>query len=166
MSETDDKISEAFAGESKAGTKYRIFAERAMREGKENIARLFMAISEAERIHSRNHMDSDDRVGDTVDNLKEAIEGENYEHTEMYPNFMEVAQEEGRNNTFMSFKWAKEVEEEHEELYKEALERAEDGKDLERFSIYVCDKCGYTVKEEAPDKCPVCQADKELFKEF
>lgn len=166
MSETDEKINAAFTGESKAGTKYRIFAERAMAEEKENVARLFMAISEAERIHSRNHMDSDARIGDTVENLQEAIEGENYEHTEMYPEFMQVAKKEDRHKTLTSFRWAKEVEEKHEELYKEALKRVKAGKDLEQFKIYVCDRCGYTVKKAAPEKCPVCSADNSLFKEF
>ncbi|MFB6075988.1 MAG: rubrerythrin family protein [Candidatus Aenigmatarchaeota archaeon] len=165
MSKTDENLKKAFGGESEARNKYQFFAKKAEKEGKPQIARLFRATAEAERVHARNHTDISGLVKETKENLQKAIKGENYEHSDMYPKFIEEAKEEGKNSAIRTFKWAMDVEEKHEELYKKALEAAENDEDLEEKEIYVCKSCGYTVEGEAPKTCPVCGAPKIKFKE-
>ena len=165
ISETDENLKKAFAGESQARSKYLLYAKKAEEEGLEQIAKLFRAAAQAEAVHIGNHSDALGMVGETVDNLKDAIEGENYEHSEMYPKFLKMAEEEGKKEAATSFKWAKEVEEGHEDLYREAKEKAEKGEDLDEEKIVICQGCGYTTTGEAPEVCPVCGAPKERFKE-
>ncbi len=165
ISETDKNIQDAFDGESQARSKYLLYAEKAEKEGLEMIAKLFRAVAKAESVHIGNHADAMGMVDGTVDNLKDAKEGENYEHSEMYPGFLKKARKEGEEDAALSFKWAKEVEEVHEQLYGKAIESAEKGKDLEEKRIQVCMGCGYTTTGEAPEICPVCGGPKKLFEE-
>ncbi|MFP4116583.1 MAG: rubrerythrin family protein [Candidatus Aenigmatarchaeota archaeon] len=165
ISETDKNLDNAFGGESRARSKYLLYAERAEEEGLEQIAKLFRAVAKAEAIHIGNHAEAMDKVKETVNNLQDAIEGEKYENSEMYPKFLEKAREEGEKNAARSFRWAKEVEEVHEELYKKAKKKAEEGKDMEEKKIFICGGCGYTTMDEAPDVCPVCGAPKKMFEE-
>jgi len=88
---TEANLEAAFAGESQAHMKYAIFADKAAREGYPEVARLFRAISYAERVHATNHLRELGGIGDTVANLEVAFSGENYENTEMYPAFDAVA---------------------------------------------------------------------------
>ncbi len=165
ISKTDENLEKAFGGESRARSKYLLYAEKADEEGMEQIARLFRAIAKAESIHIGNHAEAMDKVGDTVENLKDAIEGEVYEHSEMYPEFLKKAMDEGEREAVKSFRWAKEVEEGHEELYRKAKDKADDGKDMKKKKVFVCSGCGYTVIGEAPEVCPVCGGPKDLFEE-
>jgi len=165
MSETDENAKKAFAGESQARNKYTFFAEKAEEEGKGMVARLFRAVAEAEKVHARNHAEAMGMIGDTAENIKDAIDGENYEHTEMYPKFHEKAQEEGETEMAQSFKWALDVEKVHEKLYRKALERVREGEDMEEERIFVCQTCGNTVEEEAPSACPICGSPRQMFEE-
>lgn len=165
ISETDENIKKAFAGESQARSKYLLYAEKAKEEGLDQIAKLFRAVAEAESVHIGNHAEAMGKVEETMQNLKDAIEGENYENSEMYPEFMEKAMDEGDKEAVKSFRWAKEVEEVHEELYKKARKKVDEGEDLEQDKIFVCQGCGYTTTGEAPEVCPICGAPKERFKE-
>ncbi len=165
MTDTEENLDEAFGGESRARSKYLLYAEKAEEEGMEQIAKLFRAVAKAEAIHIGNHAEAMDKVKKTVKNLQDAIEGENYEHSEMYPEFLEKAREEGEKDAARSFRWAKEVEEGHEELYRKAKKKAEEGEDLEEKKIFICEGCGYTTMGEAPEVCPVCGGPKKLFKE-
>src|SRR3972149_2779929 len=95
MSNTQDNLKEAFAGESQANQKYRAFAKKAEKEGFHNVAKLFRTAAEAERVHAEGHLGSLDAIGATVENLKAAIDGETYEYTEMYPPMLDAAEREG-----------------------------------------------------------------------
>lgn len=165
MATTEDDLEEGFAGESQARNRYLFFADRAEEEDKPNVARLFRAAAEAEKVHARNHAEALGMVKDTAENLEDAIEGENYEHTEMYPGFIEDAREEGESQALRSFTWAKKVEVKHESLYKRALEAVRGGEDLEDDKFFVCDKCGYTTEGKVPEVCPVCGAPRKMSKE-
>ena len=96
MSNTQENLEAAFAGESQANRKYLFFAEKADNEGNAQIARLFRAAAESETVHARNHLEVMGGIGATADNLKEGINGESYEFTKMYPDFLEDAKEEGK----------------------------------------------------------------------
>ncbi len=165
MPSTDENLKKAFAGESQARSKYLLYAKKAEKEGLESISKLFRAIAEAEAIHIENHAEAMNKVDDTVKNLQDAIEGERYEHSEMYPEFLEKARKEGVKGAAKSFRWAKEVEEGHEGLYRKAKNKAKEGKDLDEKKVFLCKGCGYTTLTEAPEVCPVCGAPKERFKE-
>jgi rubrerythrin len=157
---TEDNLKDAFAGESQANRRYLAFAKKAEEEGHKQVAKLFRAAAEAETVHALNHLNILG-VGITEENLKEAIKGEHYENTEMYPKFIEEAKTEGNEQANMSFSGANEVEKIHEELYKKALENL--GKN-EELDYYVCSVCGNTVEGESPDVCIICGQPKEKFR--
>lgn len=156
MTKTLENLKVAFAGESQANRKYTAFAKKAEEEGFPQVARLFRAAAHAETIHALNHLKAMGEVKSTVENLKTAIAGENYEVTSMYPSFISDAENEEEKKALTSFRWAFEVEKVHEELYRKALEALNQPE--ETFDYYVCPFCGYTHERNAPEKCPVCGA--------
>ncbi|UOY10481.1 rubrerythrin family protein [Methanonatronarchaeum sp. AMET6-2] len=163
MSDTEDGLKEAFAGESQARNKYEAYSRKAEEDGFTQVAKLFKAASEAERVHAKNHFENLDAINNTDENLKDAIEGEKFEHEDMYPKFVEAAKEEGEDGALESFLYAMEVEKVHEILYKDALEAVENDEDLQEKDIWVCQICGNTVRGEAPDPCPICGYPKKKF---
>ncbi len=163
---TTDNLKEAFAGESQANRKYLAFAKKADSDGFPQVAKLFRAAAAAETVHAHAHLRALEGIKETAVNLQEAAEGEGFEFREMYPPFIEEASKEGNQKAEISFKFANAVEEIHYGLYNEALESVKAGNDLPGKSIYVCEICGNTVYDEAPDKCPVCNAPKTQFKEI
>lgn len=161
MSKSLDDLQSAFAGESQANRRYLAFAEKADAEGHPQVARLFRAAAQAETVHAHNHLRAMDGIKSTSENLQVAIQGENYEHTTMYPAFVKDADAEGNKRAARSFNYAMQVEVEHEGFYRQALESL--GKDKEQYDYYVCPVCGHTVARGAPDKCPICGAPKDRF---
>lgn len=164
MSKTQENLQEAFAGESQANRRYLFFAEKAEEEGRSDIARLFWAVAEAETVHARNHLEVMGGIGSTKDNLEEAIKGENYEFTKMYPGFIEQAKSESNEQAETSFYYANAVEKIHHGLYQKALKALEGGQKLKDEPYYVCQVCGNTVAGEAPEICPICGAPRSKFK--
>src|SRR5215471_10066900 len=150
MSTTTENLQEAFAGESQASQKYRVFAKRAEQDGMPNIARLFRTAAEAERIHAEGHLKSLEGVGTTAENLKAAIAGETHEFTTMYPPMLEQAKAENHRARMM-FGFAMKAEAVHADLYKIALEAAAAGKDLTEMRFYVCPMCGHIEFGNPPD---------------
>jgi rubrerythrin len=166
MTKTEENLKAAFAGESQANRKYLAFAKKAEKDGFPGVAHLFRAAAAAETVHAHNHLRSLNGIKSTEENLKEAIGGEFYEFTDMYPEFISEAEEEGDKGATRSFKYANEVEKIHHKLYEKALKSVEDGKDIEQTDIYICSVCGYTHEGEPPDKCPVCGATKKAFEKI
>ena len=161
MSKVYDDLMAAFAGESQANRKYLAYAKKAETEGHPQVAKLFRAVAHAETIHALNHFERAGEVRSTAENLQAAAEGEHYENTEMYPEFMKDAEAEGDTRALKSFHWANEAEKVHEVLYKEAL--ATLGQPGEAYDYFICPVCGYTEKRGAPEKCPVCGVPGERF---
>jgi len=160
MSKTEQNLKEAFAGESQANRRYLAFAKQAEKEGYPQVAKLFRAAAEAETIHAHAHLKALGAIGNTADNLKEAIAGETHEFKEMYPAMIEEAAAEGNKAAERSFRYANEVEKVHARLYQKALDNLED---LEDVDYYICSVCGYTCENEPPEKCPVCGAKARAF---
>ncbi len=159
---TQDNLKEAFAGESQANRKYLAFADKADQEGYKQIAKLFRAAADAETVHAKNHLRVMGGVGKTTDNLKSAISGETAEFRTMYPDFiMQAKKEKVSDAVILSFDVANQVEKIHAGLYQDALENL--GKNRET-DYYVCQICGNTVEDEAPDRCPICNAPKAMFR--
>jgi rubrerythrin len=163
---TKANLEAAFAGESQAHMKYKIFADQAKEAGYPEIARLFTAISFAEQVHATNHFKQLQGIGDTAANLGAAIGGENYENTEMYPAFNAVAKLQGEKGAMLSIHYALEAEKIHEVMYGDAKKLVEAGKDMESAPVYICPTCGFTVIGEPPEKCPVSKTPKEKFVKF
>ena len=164
MSNTQENLMAAFAGESQANRRYLFSAEQADKEGRQQIARLFRAVAEAETVHARNHFKTTGEIKSTRENLEAAIGGEHYEFTTMYPEFIDQAREEGNKRAELTFDFANKVEKVHHGLYEKALKALEAGQPLEDKPFSVCQVCGYTVEGEAPDKCPICGAPQDRFK--
>ena len=164
MGNTNENLEAAFAGESQANRKYLFFADKADREGQKGIARLFRAAAEAETVHARNHLTVLGGIGTTKENLQTAIVGENYEFTQMYPEFIKQAQGESNKQAERSFDIANKVEQIHHNLYQKAAQALESGAALEDKPYFVCQVCGNTVPGEAPETCPICGAPKSKFK--
>jgi len=160
MSKTEKNLKDAFAGESQANRKYLAFAKQAEKEGYGQVAKLFRAAAEAETVHAHAHLKALGGVGNTVDNLKTAIDGETHEFEKMYPVMIQEAEEEGNTSALRSFRFANEVEKIHAGLYQKALDNLQS---LEEVDYFICPVCGYTVENEPPETCPVCGAKGRAF---
>jgi len=163
---TKQNLHNAFSGESQAHMKYQIFADVAEKEGKANIARLFRAISYAERVHATGHLKALAEVKDTPANLATAIAGETFEVEEMYPVYNVDAKFQEEKEAEKSTHYALEAEKIHAAMYAKAREAALAGKDIQLKEVYICPVCGYTHEGTPDDHCPVCGVKKELFKKF
>jgi rubrerythrin len=163
---TQANLEAAFAGESQAHMKYKIFADKAEAEGYPQVARLFRAISFAEQVHATNHFRQLQGISETAENLGVAIGGENYENTEMYPAFNAVAKLQSEKGAMLSIHYALEAEKIHEAMYGDAKTMVEGGIGIEEQPVYICPVCGYTVIGDPPAKCPVSQTPKERFVKF
>jgi rubrerythrin len=163
---TKANLEAAFAGESQAHMKYSAFADKANAEGYANVARLFKAISYAERVHAINHLRVLGGISLSSDNLDAAVGGETYEVDEMYPAFQVVAELQDEKQAWRSMNFALEAEKIHAALYTGAKQAISAGKDIDVGQIHICDVCGYTGYGEAPDACPVCKAKKDKFRVF
>ena len=155
-----DNLKNAFAGESQANRRYLAFAKKAEEEGFKQVANLFRAAAEAETVHAHSHLRVMGGVKSTKENIQEAIGGETFEFTKMYPQMIEEAKKEGNKQAQQSFEFANKVEKIHAELYQKALNNL--GKN-ETVDYYVCQVCGNTVEKAVPDKCPICGAAKSMF---
>ena len=167
-SKTEANLMAAFAGESQARNKYTYYASKAKKEGYEQIAAIFTETADNEKEHAKMWFKllHDGAVPDTMTNLKDAAEGENYEWTDMYAEFAKVAKEEGFDRIAYLFEAVGKVEKEHEERYRKLLQNIEDGKVFEygEIKIWKCRNCGHIhVAVKAPEKCPVCDHPKEYF---
>ena len=167
-SKTEQNLMAAFAGESQARNKYTYYASKAKKDGYEQIAALFeeTALNEKEHAKIWFKLLHDGEVPSTEENLKDAANGENYEWTEMYPEFAKVAKEEGFDKIAYLFEAVAKIEKEHEERYKKLLENVEGGLVFSRDGdrIWKCRNCGHiVVGPNAPEICPVCNHPKSYF---
>ena len=167
-SKTEENLMKAFAGESQARNKYTYFASKAKKDGYEQIAALFEETANNEKEHAKMwykelHVGS---IPDTVSNLKEAADGENYEWTDMYEEFAKTAEEEGFKALAVKFRQVAAIEKHHEERFRRLLKNIDDSvvfsRDNER--IWICRNCGHVViGKSAPSVCPVCAHPQSFF---
>jgi rubrerythrin len=153
---TKENLAGAFAGESQANRKYLAFGKQAEMDGFPEVARLFRATAHAETIHAHAHLRAMGGINKTAQNLQESIDGEGFEFQKMYPPYLAEARKDGEKMAEASFRNALAVEEIHYGLYSQAAAAVTSGADLAPRHIYVCEICGNTVYDHAPDKCQVC----------
>ena len=166
MSKTEENLKAAFAGESQARNMYTYFAKVARKEGYHYIAKIFEETAINEMRHAKDEFALLGGIGDTIANLKEAIAGEHYETTTMYPEFAAAAKEEGNKEAAILFNMIARVEAEHRDRYKKLLEMVENGAvyKRERPIRWKCAVCGYIHEgTEPPAKCPCCKHPREYY---
>lgn len=169
---TEQNLLKAFAGESQARNRYEFFASIAKKEGYEQIAALFMETASQEKEHAKRFFKFLEggmaeitasypagKIGTTTENLKAAADGENEEWSELYPEFAEIAKEEGFTQVSVAFKAIAKVEQHHENRYRKLLKNIEDGTVFmkEGKVFWKCRNCGYIYEaEKAMENCPAC----------
>ena len=165
---TEANLQTAFAGESQARNKYTYYASKAKKEGYEQLAEIFLETAENEKEHAKIWFKllHGDQVPSTVDNLKDAADGENYEWTDMYARFARDAREEGFTRIAALFEMVGAIEKHHEERYRKLLKNIEDEVVFSREgdAIWQCRNCGHIViGKKAPELCPVCAHPQSYF---
>ena len=176
---TEQNLLKSFAGESQARGRYVYFASIAKKEGYEQIAGVFMETAEQEKEHAKKFFKYLEGgmveitasypagiISTTAENLKAAADGENEEWADLYPEFAQIAQEEGFPQIANTFRQIAKVEAEHEARYRKLLKRVETGKVFERDEEieWQCRNCGYVLKgKKAPMKCPACEHPQAYF---
>ncbi len=187
MKQTIVNLTKAFIGESQARNRYTFYAKIAQKEGFEQIAEIFLLTAENEKEHakwlfrlinqlkeqSKDNLDvitvqaeAPTTLGSTAENLRAAIAGENYEHTKMYPEFANIAEEEGLPKIAKRLRAIAVAEKHHEERFAKLLKEVEGNTVFkkEKKVYWVCRKCGYIHEgTEPPDECPSCNHPKSYF---
>ena len=181
-SRTEKNLLTAFAGESQARNRYTYFANKARKEGYVQIANIFEETANQEKEHAKRLFEHIQELkpeaeiviettaptayGTTIENIKAAIAGEHFEHSEMYPEFAAKAEEEGLDKIALRLKAIGQAEVHHEERYKKLLEQLEKGTIFKKDQEveWVCRECGYVHKgTEPPEECPSCDHSKSFY---
>ena len=165
---TEANLMTAFAGESQAHTKYQYYASKAKKDGYVQIGRLFEETSKNEKEHAKIWFKllHGKGIPSTIENLKDAADGENYEWTDMYATFAKDAREEGFDDIAFLFEEVGKIEKEHEARYRKLLANIEDGIVFSRDGdmMWQCSNCGHIViGKQAPEVCPVCAHPQAYF---
>ena len=156
---TESNLMTAFAGESQARTKYTYYASRAKKDGYEQIAALFTETADNEKEHAKLWFKllHGGEVPGTVENLKDAAAGENYEWTDMYATFAKEAREEGFDDIARLFDFVGAIEKHHEERYRKLLANIEKGEVFQHEDIVVWNCWPKIIKRQAsPHGMPGC----------
>ncbi|MBQ6807530.1 MAG: rubrerythrin family protein [Lachnospiraceae bacterium] len=166
---TEANLQAAFAGESMARNKYTYYASKAKKDGYVQIAAIFEETAANEKEHAKMwYKLLNDGIGSTVENLKAAADGENYEWTDMYDTFAKEAREEGFEDIAKLFEGVAAIEKEHEERYRKLLANIEGDLVFSKDNdvIWQCANCGHIcVGKKAPEICPVCNHPQAYFQQ-
>lgn len=167
-SKTEKNLWTAFAGESQARNKYTYYASKARKDGYVQIANIFEETAGNEKEHAKLWFKylKGGEIPDTIANLKDAADGENYEWTDMYAQMAKEAREEGFNEIARKFEMVAKIEKEHEERYRKLLKNVEEGFVFSRDgdTIWQCSNCGHIIiGKKAPAVCPVCNHPQSYF---
>ena len=165
---TERNLQEAFAGESQARNKYTYWASKAKKDGYQQIAAIFEETANNEKEHAKMWFKLLEGGGirSTVENLKAAADGENFEWTDMYDRMAREAEEEGFEEIAAKFRGVAAIEKHHDERYRKLLQNIEDKVVFSREGdcIWQCRNCGHIiVGKAAPEVCPVCDHPQSYF---
>ncbi|NPV50992.1 MAG: rubrerythrin family protein [Candidatus Methanofastidiosum sp.] len=186
MSKTLENLTKAFIGESMARNRYTIYSKIASKEGYDEISEIFLLTADNEREHAKwlfrmiNDIKKNEGspteikveaeapliLSNTIENIKGAIDGENYEYTKMYPEFADTAEKEGFKDVATRLRAIAVAEKHHEGRYKKLLKELQEGTFFKKKEkvVWVCRKCGYIHEgNEPPEACPSCNHEKAYF---
>lgn len=167
-SKTEQNLMAAFAGESQARNKYTYYASKAKKEGYVQIASLFEITAGNEKEHAEIWFKllHGGEMPTTLENLKDAADGENYEWTDMYAGFAKDAKQEGFDKIALLFEMVGKIEKHHEERYRALHDSIVNNTVFARETeqAWICSNCGHIhIAKHAPEKCPVCDHPKAYF---
>ncbi|MBO7672940.1 rubrerythrin family protein [bacterium] len=168
-SKTEKNLMTAFAGESQARNKYTYFASVAKKEGYVQISKIFEETAGNEKEHAKIWFKLLNGIGDTMKNLEEAANGENYEWTDMYAGFARDAKDEGFTEIAALFEKVAQIEKGHEERYRKLLANIKNGTVFasNNEEEWQCSNCGHVHKgPNAPELCPVCAHPQSYFEKM
>lgn len=165
---TEKNLWTAFAGESQARNKYTYYASQAKKEGFVQIAKIFEETANNEKEHAKIWFKAlhEGKIPETITNLEDAANGENYEWTDMYATFAKEAKEEGFETLAALFEMVGRIEKEHEQRYRTLLDAVRNNTVFEKSEkvIWECSNCGHVHEgEKAPQVCPVCKHPQAYF---
>lgn len=166
-SKTEQNLKTAFSGESEARNKYTYFASVARKEGYEQLAQIFEMTANNEKEHAKLWFKALGGLSNTHDNLISAASGEEFEWTEMYPKFAQIAEEEGFKHIAYQFRAVAAIEKTHEERYRAFLKNLDTDQVFVKedvLTVWECRNCGHIhIGPKAPEVCPVCAHPKSFF---
>jgi len=178
-SKTEKNLLGAFAGESQARNRYNFFASKAKKEGFEQISNIFAETADNEKEHAKRlfkfleggevEIQASFPAGvirETKENLQASAAGENYEHSQMYPEFARIAEEEGFSAIAQVFRSIAVAEKQHEKRFLALAKNIEEGKVFQKEEPikWKCGNCGYIHEgTEAPNRCPACDHPQAYF---
>ncbi len=178
-SRTEKNILTAFAGESQARNRYSYYAKAAKKEGYVQVSTIFERTAEQERAHAKTllkFLEGGEVVitasypatppGNTLENLRNAAQGEEHEFETMYPEFADIADEEGFGIIAVTMRAIAVAEKQHAATYRAIIANLESNKMFEKDDAvnWYCLKCGFTHKgSKAPKKCPACSHSQAYF---
>ena len=169
-SQTEKNLYKTFAGESRANTKYSLYAEKARKEGYRWVAEIFDETAKNEKAHAREVFEKYlGKVNDTQTNLRQAVKDEAKEANKTYKEFERVARREGFDNIADFYKELQEVEESHKERFEDLADSIEEGTMFKKIgpSLWQCMNCGYIHEgKKAPNNCPLCNYPQSYFKPY
>ncbi|MCL7488171.1 MAG: rubrerythrin family protein [Desulfobulbaceae bacterium] len=178
-SQTEKNILTAFAGESQARNRYTYFAKQAKKEGLVQVSQIFERTADQEKEHAKRLFKflqggevevvasfPSGVIGNTLQNLEAAAAGENYEYSEMYPEFANIAMKEGFDDIASAFTSIAVAEKQHEKQYRDFIDNLASGRVFKRDDsvVWYCANCGYLHEgTDAPEKCPACDHARAYF---
>lgn len=178
-SKTEKNLLASFAGESQARMRYDYFAKQAKKDGYEQIAAVFTETADNEKEHAKRFFKFLEGgmveitscypagvIASTLENLKASADGEHEEHSELYPEFAKIAEEEGFADIAKTFKMIAKAEEAHEKRFRAFVTNIEKNQVFKRDGNleWKCRNCGYVhTGNSAPDLCPACLHEQKYF---
>ena len=178
-SRTETNLLTAFAGESQARNRYDFFAKKAKKEGFLQISAIFTQTGAQEKEHAKRlfkFLEGGETeitasfpagvIGSTLENLEASAAGENHEHVHMYPEFAQIADEEGFTEIAATFRAIGIAEKQHEKQYRDFIENLKNGVIFKRENsvTWYCSNCGYIDEgTQPPAKCPACDHSQNYF---
>lgn len=182
---TEKNLMRSFMGECQAKMRYDFYSKQAKKDGYVQMSHIFTETANNEGEHAKRfykflngdvqgaevYMEGNFPVmlGDTKQNLLSSAEGEHEEHADLYPEFADIADEEGFEDIAYVFREIAEVEERHEIRFRKLLSNIEEGIVFKRDTVveWKCDNCGYIhTGKEAPSVCPACDHPQEYYQLF
>lgn len=178
---TEQNLLKSFAGESQARMRYNYWSKQAKKDGYEKVAVIFEETANQEKEHAKRMfkfleggmveitaMYPAGKIGTTIENLRDAANGEHEEWTELYPEFARIADEEGFKDVAMMYRMIANAEKHHEDRYRQLLKKIEKNEAFKRDEKveWRCLNCGYIHEgKNAPEKCPACEHPQAYFEE-
>ncbi|NLB75498.1 MAG: rubrerythrin family protein [Crenarchaeota archaeon] len=163
LNKSPDNLKKAFSEDSQRNRRYAFYAKKAEEEGYKQVAKMFRAFAESENVHASNHFKRFSGIKSTSENIEGSLEDENLAAQTTFLKYLQEANQEGEESAAWSFEKAGKVEQVHSNLLTKAKESVSSKKDLPQVEYYVCNVCGNTVENSAPEICPICGAPRTAF---